>query len=102
MKNKYLSAVLVGMMALSASSTVLSGSQEINVRQNIGNGSMNKIAGARLQGMFADAPKETVESTKEFGRNGCVTSIGSQQSGSSLLDQPQDVVINGDITNVCF
>lgn len=103
MKNICLSIIISGLftMAVVAPESV-DASQQLNVRQNIGNSSMNKIASARLQGMFAGKTEKTVKSTKEFGRRGCTTSIGNQQAGSSLIGQPRDVIISGDVTNVCL
>ncbi len=98
-KNHVITAAIICFCAISGN---MAQAQEINVRQSIGNQNLNKISGARLSGMFADAPKQTVKSDKEFGRRGCVTSIGNQTSGTSILDNPQDVNILGDVTNVCF
>ena len=103
MKNIYLCAIIAGLAGLGFTPASQAGDGiQLNVRQNIGNSSMNKISSARLQGIFSEKPKKTVESNKQFGRRGCVTSIASQQSGTSLMDRPRDVVINGDITNVCL
>lgn len=102
MKNKYLTIAIVSILAFGANTSSFAGDMQLNVRQSIGNGSMNKISSARLKGMFADVSTEEVKTTKEFGRRGCVTSIGNQQSGNSLMGKPQDVNILGDITNVCF
>jgi hypothetical protein len=99
MKNNILAAVCLICGVLGAASA---NATELNIRQNISNGSMNKVASARLQGIFASAPKTQVEENRQFGRRGCVTEVGSRSSGSSLLGQPKDIVINGDITNVCF
>lgn len=103
MNIKYLSVIIIGLISLTPYVAVHAGNGfELNVRQNIGNSSMNKISSARLQGMFAQKPEKTVESNKEFGRRGCVTSIASQQDGSNLMGAPTDVIITGDITNVCL
>lgn len=103
MNIKQLTAIVIlSSIGFLASSANAGTGTELNVRQNIGNQSMNKVASARLRGMFAEGPTETVKSTKEFGKRGCVTSIGNQQSGSSLMGQPRDVLITGDVTNVCF
>ena len=94
--------VVVTLHVLWLASVVPVNATELNVRQSVGNGSLNKITSARLSGMFAQAPEESVESDKQFGRRGCVTSIGNQTSGTSLMGKPQDVNILGDVTNVCF
>lgn len=103
MKNMNISAISTALLlSISLASIVSAHATELNVRQSVGNGSLNKIASARISGIFARAPEETVESDKQFGRRGCVTSIGNQTSGTSLVGEPQDVNILGDVTNVCF
>jgi len=71
---------------------------EINVRTHVDNASLNKIAGARLQGMLAGSDRSPGPST---GSRDCVTQIGNQDANQSLIGSQQDVIVIGDIINFC-
>jgi len=83
------------------SSSAMAGPSEMNVRSGIGNVNMNKVTDARLEGLL-----EELESQPELGQlgtpeNGCNTIIGHQGKGGLAAGVDQDVIILGDVINLC-
>ena len=81
---------------------------DINQPIHLPNKSVNKINQVRLQGLITE--KETRLSVDDelnaTGLNqieqfGCNLNIGNTVSGSSLLSGDRDVIITGDVINVC-
>ena len=71
---------------------------EINMRQHVDNESMNKVADARLRGMLAG---QNTGKGRGTGRRDCITQIGNQNANQSLIGSEQDVIVIGDVINVC-
>ena len=111
MKASLATAALALMLAAAALAVVLVPAPahaatpvELNVRQDIDNASRNRVASARLQAMLADNGIErgAVDSIGGTSANDCTTQIGNTQGGGSLLDPSPEIIIVGDITNVCL
>lgn len=97
MKTQFHIALLI--IGVSASGLAQAGKyDEINMRTHVDNASMNKIAGARLQGMLVGSDRSSSPNT---GKRDCVTQIGNQNSNQSLIGSQQDVIVIGDVINFC-
>ncbi len=88
------SLVIVALLGASQASAVKP--KEMNLRQTIDNGSMNKVSAARLRGMLAG---EHAQQQMNQTGNDCQTQIGSLEDDGSLLGDKQDIIIIGDIIN---
>lgn len=71
---------------------------EINVRKHVDNQSQNKVLEARLRGMLGGGAQGKGPAT---GDRDCITQIGNQNADQSLIGSSQDVIIVGDVINVC-
>ena len=92
-------SLLVGSYCLAA---------DINRPIHLPNESVNKINQVRLQGLIAEKENEANvnDELNAAGLNriqqfGCNLNIGNTVSGSSLLSGERDVIIAGDVINVC-
>lgn len=97
MKHTILTSLVI-LTLLGASEASAIKPNEMNLRQTIDNGSMNKVAAARLRGMLAG---EHAQQQVNQNGNDCQTQIGSIEDDGSLLGGKQDIIIIGDIINFC-
>lgn len=88
--------------------STLSMAGDINQPIHLPNKSVNKINQVRLQGLITE--KETrltvdeqldAANLNQIEQFGCNLNIGNTVSGSSLLSGERDVIITGDVINVC-
>ena len=93
--------ITVCMVSLNLSAAIASDKSEMNARQTIDNASMNKIVGARLRGMLAGETAKRGIGEAGAPDSGCNTSIGSSDSSSPLDGGVQEIIIIGDIINIC-
>ena len=84
--------------------------QQINNPKHIPNNLANKVTNVRLKGLVleAEVQADIEEQLRDFGVNNlgqqrgeCSVEIGNTQALSSLTNVDRDVVIVGDIINVC-
>ena len=81
---------------------------DINSPVHLPNKAVNKINQVRLKGLVTD--DETRAQVGEelnrigldrFEQNGCNLNIGNTTSANSLLSGDRDVIVTGDVINVC-
>jgi len=96
--NKFTRISMLTLLLVIANSANASKYDEINPRQHVDNESMNKVAAARLQGMLAgkNAGQDPVAGDRD-----CSTKIGNQNASQSLIGSEQNVIVIGDVINVC-
>ncbi len=94
------------------SSVLMFGTQinaaDINEPVHLPNRTVNKINQIRLQGLVAeDENRELVEDElnksglNSLEQTGCNLNIGNTVSSSSILPGDRDVIITGDVINLC-
>lgn len=93
--------ITVCTVSLNLSAAIASDRSEMNIRQTIDNPSMNKILGARLRGMLAGEAAKRGIGEAGVSDSSCNTSIGSSDSSSPLDDGVTEIIIIGDIINIC-
>jgi len=75
--------------------------ETMNERQHIDNRIRNKIANARLRGMMAGIQARAEINDGIGEESDCVTQIGNYSLDSGSRPSEQDIIILGDVINVC-
>ena len=81
---KYLVQVLFCLVLFSLSPLHAADTKELNSRQHVDNGSMNKISGAKLRGMLANNGAKFNSNSGITNKDGCTTQIGNLGNNQSI------------------
>ena len=91
----------VCLTTLNLGSAAASDRSEMNVRESLNNSSKNKIISARLIGLVGGKTDLTKIGAIGQSENTCNTTIGNTDGGSSLTGETRDIIVVGDVINIC-